>query len=79
MLPSVGPGTVTQGIADVIVSNGYTIVACQQIPPVIITVTVLDLHMCEVLQRSGGIVILPARFNVAGIIVGICVCFAAGY
>lgn len=55
MLPGVGPGTVRQRIADLIVGDGAAIVRCQQVAPIFITVSIGDgIGGCYTLQTAGS-------------------------
>ena len=69
MLPGIRPGSVGQGVADAVVSDGLAVVSRQQISPVAVAVGVID-RVLNCAQGAGGVGVLLAAGDVAGIIVG---------
>ena len=70
MLPGVGPPVVCQRIADLIVSNGLTVVGCQQVLPLAVAIGISHLFGGSS-QGVGCVGILGALENVAAAVVAI--------
>lgn len=68
MLPSVGPGAVSQRVADLVMGDGHTIVSSQQVAPTGVTVGIAY-RIDDCAGRSRCVGILRAAENVACIVV----------
>ena len=75
MLPGVGPPVVCQRIADLVVSNGLTVVGCQQVLPLAVAIGISHLFGGSS-QGVGCVGILEALENVAAAVVAIDPCFS---
>ncbi len=63
-LPGVAPGTITKGVANRIISNGFAAVGSQQVAPVCIAIAIGN-SLLHCTQSPGGVGILLLAENVA--------------